>query len=249
MLLVGVLALGILVTRLFLSNTGSDNLLFCPASSTWAHKSYKAYPAESSYVRSLTRVMESKFCGVELDIIWHPNGFFYVAHDPFPSYENIPDEIMLEHILKELGNKNIHWWLDWKNPDLGNIVQASNVLDSLAAKYLTSSNYLFVESAKLFSLSAFAIISSHRIRPIFWITKSDSSTLHGFLANARSIVILLFRPKYVSMGDSSVRDTWSYLFGENKQFIFTVNDPARIRELFRQNFSVVLTDLNEPVLP
>ena len=241
------MALAILLTKLTSPKVEPDNFLFCPTNSTWAHRSYTAYPKEDSYVRSIAKVIDEKFCGVEIDVILHVDGYFYVSHDPLPSSVHVPDDILLENVLKELGNRRVHWWLDWKNAEFSNIVQASNALQSLVDKYLIASNYLFLESPNLFALSFFAQISSNRVRSVFWISKSAWSTLHGFLANARSLIVLLFQPNNISMGDPLVKDAWPYLLLNSRLFVFTINDSILIRELFSQNFSVVLTDLKEPV--
>ena len=237
-----------LLTGLLLPRRAPEKLAFCPEKSTWRHASYIAH-RDLSYVKSIEKVLQSNFCGIEIDIIWNPLGFFYVAHDPYPESELIPDDIKLDHVMKELGAKKIHWWLDWKNPEFGNIIPASSALDTMARNHIPSSSYFFVESARLFSLSAFSVIASDRIRPVFWITKSYWSNLPGALANMRSIGTLLFQPKYVSMNDYDIVRSWQYLFPRNNLFLFTENEPTAIRDMFSKNYSVILTDLNEPVLP
>ena len=236
------------LTCLFLPQRVPEKLAFCPEKSTWRHASYVAH-RDLSYVKSIERVLQSDFCGIEIDIIWNPLGFFYVAHDPYPESELIPDDIKLDHVMKELGAKKIHWWLDWKNPELDNIIPASIALDIMASNHIPSSSYFFVESARLFSLSVFSIIASDRIRPVFWITKSPWLNFPGALANLRSIGILLFQPKYVSMSDYDIVRSWKILFLRNNLFLFTVNEPTVIRDMFSKNYSVILTDLNAPTSP
>ena len=236
-----------LSTCLFLPRRVPEQLAFCPENSTWRHASYVAY-RDLSYIESIKKVLESDFCGIEIDIIWDPLGFFYVAHDPYIVSEQIPEHIKLEQVMKALGDRNIHWWLDWKNPEFVNVIPASNVLDTLAKNFIPSS-YFFVEPARLFSFSVFSVFSSDRIRPVFWITKSSWSTIPGALANLRSIGVLLLQPKYVSMNDYDVMSSWKYFFLRNNLFLFTENDPTVVRDMFKKHYSVILTDLNEPVLP
>ena len=72
-----------LLTGLLLPRRAPEKLAFCPEKSTWRHASYIAH-RDLSYVKSIEKVLQSNFCGIEIDIIWNPLGFFYVAHDPYP---------------------------------------------------------------------------------------------------------------------------------------------------------------------
>ena len=133
--------------------------------------------------------------------------------------------------------------MDWKNPELRNVLAASRSFDDLSKKYVLPESSLFVESARLFALSAFSWIGGERIKPVFWVTKSDWQSLKGVLANLRSIAVLLFRPLRVSMGDERVQQGWGWLMNKSSLFIFTVDDADRIKELLQGRFDVVLTDL------
>jgi hypothetical protein len=236
------------ISSLFHPRHTPDQLAFCPAKSTWRHASYVAY-RNLTHTKSIEKVLESDFCGVEIDIIWDSRGFFYVAHDPYPEAAPIADDIKLEHLMKELGGKKIHWWLDWKNPEFTNIIPASKALDTMAKTHLPSSSYFFVESARLFSMSAFSMISSDRIRPVFWITKHEWSKLPGALANLRSIGTLLFQPRYISMSDPQILISWKYIVLKSNLFLFTLNNQTTIKNMFNKGYSVILTDLNKPVAP
>ena len=203
-IVLGLLA-SIILTANFLAAPYEEPLPFCHGKAVWQHKAYRQHPDLGGYVGSIDRVIQSGFCGVELDVIWHADGFFYVAHDPVEAGAPISDEIKLEYVLSE--------------------------------------SSLFVESARLFALSAFSWIGGERIKPVFWVTKSDWQSLKGVLANLRSIAVLLFRPLRVSMGDERVQQGWGWLMNKSSLFIFTVDDADRIKELLQGRFDVVLTDL------
>jgi len=241
-IVLGLLA-SIILTANFLAAPYKEPLPFCHGKAVWQHKAYRQHPDLGGYVGSIERVIQSGFCGVELDVIWHPDGFFYVAHDPVEAGAPISDEIKLEYVLSKLGQSRVYWWLDWKNPELRNVMSAAQSFDDLSKKYVLPESSLFVESARLFALSAFSWISGERIKPVFWVTKSDWQSLNGVLANLRSIAVLLFRPLRVSMGDERVQQGWGSLMNKSSLFIFTVDDADRIKELLQGRFDVVLTDL------
>ncbi len=203
----------------------------CTRAMTWAHASNGQDRVQSALVKG--------FCGVELDVHYHPEGYFVVAHDDL-SNSAAP---RLESILNHFSETKMYWWLDFKNLSFENAENAAVVLKN----FERFNNFIFVvESHNFFGLWRLPLSSHKKVFKAYWASVERKGILrHAFDKLRIFAAVLLINPSIVSMNAEQAEaiDDW-YLFARHR-FAFTVNASDQIKMLFENGFSVILTDSPE----
>jgi hypothetical protein len=138
-LLILALVLGLIFTLLF----SNQILQFLFKEKIWAHKT-----------NTINRLNEAKnqFSGVELDVVFYiDSNSFDVNHPPDKS-EHLS---LKKYFHSQLNHENFYYWLDFKNLNQANHLDAANKLDSLAKLFNIDAKRVIVESSHPYFLSPF----------------------------------------------------------------------------------------------
>ena len=181
--------------------------------------------------------IKDKYCGIEIDINLHPEGFFIAEyHDSL----NIDAPKLLD-LMKSFPSIQ-YWWLDFKNLKYDNADLASFALEELTN---ITSGKIIVESHNFWGLF-FLNTNNNQIFKAYWLAKNSKRYLY-FLYLARSIFAMIFiNPDFVTMFEHQV-DTNDYIWvGSRQRLAFTVNNIETLNNLYLNNIEVVLTDKLKP---
>ncbi len=121
----------VLVVFSYRFSTHPKVLLFFYPEKIWVHR-----------VNSLEKLEEvkSKFSGVELDVVWEEN-HFDVNHPPAKSIN-----LSLTEYLYSVKRNDLGIWLDFKNLDSSNTLEALKKMDYLVKKFRLEKKNIIIES-------------------------------------------------------------------------------------------------------
>lgn len=137
-----ILAFAFLGFMLILINN-NEVLRLVFSTKVWAHKTNTPEKAKKKAAR---------YSGIEIDVVFNENSNkFDVFHPPFNGYKCLLDEILI--ITTQ--NKELIYWIDFKNLNKKNYLAALNELNKLALKYDFQQEQIIVESSNLKCLVPF----------------------------------------------------------------------------------------------
>ena len=180
---------------------------------------------------------KDKYCGIEIDINLHPEGFFIAEYDD-PLNIDAPKLLDLMQSFPSIQ----YWWLDFKNLKYDNADLASLTLRELTN---ITSGKIIVESHNFWGLF-FLNTNNNQIFKAYWLAKNSKWYLY-FLYLARSIFAMIFiNPDFVTIFSHQVGTTDYIWVGSRQRLAFTVNNIGILNNLFLNNIEVVLTDKLKP---
>lgn len=231
-----VLSIAVLATvallRLFGRSEFQLDLGNCAPPMTWLHRA-------NSEAR-VRQAVDSGFCGVEVDVNFHPAGYFVVDHDS-PDTSGAPN---LEAVLTSVSENDFFWWLDFKNLSRANAIAAGVELQRLAEQ--VAPNRIIVESQDVAGLWKLDV-NRRNLFKAYWASKGwEAGAARLSLDHLRTLLsVILIDPAVVTMPFWQVGGIERFYLSTRVQMAFTVDDEEEILRLFEQEIQVILTDSPE----
>lgn len=223
-------------------------LPYCDLKSVWKHSAYNG--PELSYLDNIKAVIDSGYCGIELDIIYDKKKeLIYISHDLFHEKEQ-KKKLLLSEVDEILKNKKVYIWLDWKNSDILNLNKGLNIIQSSMKGYLSKKdNLIFLETPRLAHNEILNLLNKkNNLIMLNWISYSIDS--NKFLEKIKNIIrnirawtyVCFFSDKWVSSSNIEILSLCKNNRKVKSIFIFTINDLRQANIAFSNGSKVILTD-------
>lgn len=201
------------------------------APNIWSHRGSggRIYPENSP--EAVTLGIDEGFRGIEVDIFYFPSkDKIVVSHDRPRQSDSVAKPILSTYHIPP----DVQLWLDFKN--LGELNGAELAKFATQLRNLPFYHQVIIEGKSIFNLYR---LQSYGFRAVLW--------LHGWtleLVTATKYLARIFNFYAVSVDNLNLEKVLGHFQGRSI-FVFTVNDPVRIRGLLDSaKISVVLTDLS-----
>lgn len=216
----------------------------CDEFGLWKHRAQEIKDSKFS-ISNLKSLIESNYCGLELDIYFDEQSQdFYVSHDEISSEYRSPDQwLSVINALDNINKKNL--WLDWKNASFQNLSPATQALNNIFSRNRGSeSAEIFIETPNVLLNEFMRGFLRKDLQILNWVSyPADIEQPLDLLRQLRAWFYVCIRKNmWMSSPDIEILGLCPANRSAAGIFIFTINNESIANEAFRRGAKVVLSD-------